>query len=78
MSYSYFTMWGMLALLALGAVGGGIYRGDLIGTFRDAYPSDIVHQDALRRCAESDASFSKFSQEDRETCYRALLEPRPI
>lgn len=78
MSYSYFTMWGMLALLVFGALGGAIYRGDLIETFRDAYPSDIAHQDALRRCAQSDASFSKFSRDDRETCYRALLEPRPI
>ena len=78
MSYSYFTMWGMLGLLALGAFGGAIYRGDLIGTFSDAYPSDIAHQDALRRCAAADASFSKFSKEDRDSCYRALLEPRPI
>lgn len=78
MSSSYFTMWATLALLALGAFGGAIYRGDLISSFRDAYPSDIAHQDALRRCSEADASFSKFSQDDRETCYRAMLEPRPI
>ena len=36
MSYSYFTMWGMLALLALGAVGGRVYRGDFFDTFREA------------------------------------------
>jgi hypothetical protein len=76
MSYSTFTMWGMLTLLALGAFGGAIYRGDLISTFRGAYPSDLARQSALRRCSQADAAFSKFSESDREACYRSqILHP---
>ena len=77
MSYSSFTMWGMLILLVLGAFGGAIYRGDLITMFRDAYPSDYARQDALRRCSMADASFSKFSVYDRDACYRSQLRPPP-
>ena len=73
MSYNYFTMWGLLFLLALGAFGGAIYRGDLISNFRDAYPSDVGEQDALRRCGQADASFNKFSESDRQNCYGAML-----
>jgi hypothetical protein len=73
MQSSYFTMWGLLILMVLGAFGGSIYHGDLIASFRDAYPSDPARQDALRRCGAQDASFSKFSAHDRDVCYRALL-----
>ena len=68
-------MWGLLILLALGAFGGAIYRGDFIQTFRDAYPSEIAKQDALKRCRQADASFSKFSSGDRDHCYQAMLHP---
>jgi hypothetical protein len=73
MSYNYFTMWGLLILMALGAFGGAIYRGDLISNFREAYPSDLAEQDALRRCGQSDAAFNKFSESDRRSCYGAML-----
>jgi hypothetical protein len=73
MPSSYFTMWGLLILMGLGAFGGLIYRGDLLSTFSGAYPSDPGRQDALRRCGEADASFSKFSADDRRACYRAML-----
>jgi hypothetical protein len=73
MPSSYFTMWGLLILMGLGAVGGSIYHGDLFASFKDAYPSDPAKEDALRRCGAQDASFSKFSAADRDVCYRALL-----
>lgn len=75
MPTSYFTMWSLLILMGLGAVGGLVYRGDLIRTFSEAYPSDPARQDALRRCGDADASFTKFSADDRQACYRALLPP---
>ena len=65
MGFSYLNMWGLLILLALGAVGGALYRGDLIQSFRDAYPTEVAKQDALRRCQQANPSFSKFSVEDR-------------
>jgi len=68
-------MWGLLILLGLGAFGGAIYRGDFIQTFRDAYPAEIDKQDALRRCHQADAGFSKFSASDRDNCYAAMLHP---
>jgi hypothetical protein len=72
MSYSSFTMWGMLSLMVVGAVVGGLFHGDLIQNFRDAYPSDIAKQDALRRCAMMDAAFSKYSPSDRDNCCRSM------
>jgi hypothetical protein len=78
MSYSSFIMWGTLSLMAFGGIGGAIVKGDLIGTFQEAYPSDLAKKDALYRCSEADASFSKFSQADRENCYRILLRPSPM
>ena len=72
MSYSYFSMWGLLILMGLAAFGGLAYRGQVLSTFSEAYPSDPAKQDALRRCS-ADPSFSKFFAEDRRSCYRALL-----
>jgi len=73
MSYSYFTMWGLLILMGLAAFGGVTYRGEILGTFSEAYPSDPAKQAALRRCGDADASFTKFSADDRNACYRVLL-----
>lgn len=73
MSYSYFSMWGLLILMGLGAVGALIGRGDI--TVSGAYPSDPAKQNALHRCGEADPSFSKFSANDRNACYRALVPP---
>ena len=73
MSYSSFTMWGLLILMGLGAFGGLIYRGELISTFSAAYPSDPARQYALRRCGDADPSFSKFSADERKACYHAML-----
>jgi hypothetical protein len=73
MSYSYFTMWGLLILMGLGAFGGLTSRGEILSTFSEAYPSDPGKHDALRRCADADPSFSKFSADDRRACYKALL-----
>jgi hypothetical protein len=78
MSYSSFVMWGALTLMAFGAFGGAIYEGNLIGIFEEAYPSELDKKDALHRCGQAEASFSRFSGSDRETCYRALLTPRPM
>jgi hypothetical protein len=72
MSMSYVTMWGMLFLLMLGALGGGIIHGDIFGDLRDAYPSDPARREALNRCQGMMPEFSRFSGEDRETCYRTL------
>jgi hypothetical protein len=73
MSYSYFTMWGLLALMGLAAFGGLNYRGEILSTFSEAYPSDPAKQNALRRCSDADPSFTKFSADDRKACYRVLL-----
>lgn len=73
MPNSYFAMWGMLALMALGALGGVLIHGDVVGSIRAAYPSDLAQRDALHRCGQMDAEFSRFSEHDRDTCYRAML-----
>ena len=78
MSYSSFTMWGALTLMAFGAFGGAIFEGDLVGMYEDAYPSELAKKDALRRCGLAQSSFSRFSEADRETCYRAMLAPQPL
>jgi hypothetical protein len=80
MPQSYFTMWGMLILMALGALAGPLIHGNVLGTIRAAYPSDQAKSDALHRCGEIDGDFSRFSEHDRDTCYRAILrlgEPAP-
>jgi hypothetical protein len=73
MPMNYFTMWGMLILMAFGAVGGALWHGNLLGSIRDAYPSDPARRYALQRCGAMDTGFSRFSAGDRETCYRAAL-----
>jgi hypothetical protein len=69
---SYFTMWCMLILLALGALAGPLIHGNLLGSIRAAYPSDGAKSDALHRCAEMDHDFSRFSEQDRDVCYRVM------
>jgi hypothetical protein len=73
MPMNYFTMWGMLILMAFGAVGGALVHGNVWGSIRDAYPSDPGQRHALQRCGEMDAQFSRFSAGDRDACYRAVL-----
>jgi hypothetical protein len=74
MPQSNFTMWGMLILMAFGAaLSAGLFSGNL--SLRGAYPSEPAKQDALRRCARMDAQFSRFSEHDRDICYRSLLSP---
>jgi len=73
MPASYFTMWGMLVLMALGAIGELMAHGDVIASWRAAYPADMARRAALHRCGEMDANFSRFSEHDRDVCYRALL-----
>jgi hypothetical protein len=73
MPASYFTMWGLLFLLALGAAGDIAVHGGVGGSLRAAYPSDLAKRDALNRCGDMDAEFSRFSGRDRENCYRAVL-----
>ena len=73
MPQSYFTMWGMLILMVLGAVAGPLIHGNVIGAIRAAYPADEAKRDALHRCGAMDSQFSRFSEHDRDVCYRALL-----
>ena len=73
MTQSYFTMWGMLVPMALGAFGGPLIHGNLLGAIRAAYPSDEAKSEALRRCVAMDGDFSRFSAQDRDVCYRAML-----
>jgi hypothetical protein len=73
MSLSYFTMWGMLVVMAFGAVVTVVFNDNPIGAIRDAYPSDLAKQEALQRCDQIGAEFSRFSLHDRETCYRVFL-----
>jgi hypothetical protein len=74
MPTSYFTMWGMLILMAFAAVGElAAHGGDVFGSVRAAYPADPIEREALTRCGQVGAKFSRFSQNDRDTCYRAIL-----
>lgn len=74
MPASTFNMWGMLILMALGAaMSGGVFHGNILASVRAAYPSESVKRQALHRCGQFDAEFSRFSQHDREICYRSLL-----
>lgn len=75
MSQSYFTMWGMLILMAFGALAGPLIHGNVFGSIRAAYPTDQAKRDALHRCGEMDSDFSRFSEHDRDICYRAVLRP---
>jgi hypothetical protein len=70
---SYLTMWGTLILMALGAVGAVSLHGNPMTAIRDAYPSDPDRQAALRHCGRINDGFSRFSESDRETCYRIWL-----
>jgi hypothetical protein len=73
MPTSYFAMWGMLILMALGAVGELAIQDDFFGSVQAAYPADLIEREALTRCGQMGAKFSRFSQNDRETCYHAIL-----
>lgn len=73
MPMNYVTMWGMLILMAFGAVGGALIHGDVLGSIRAAYPSDPVQRYALHRCGEMDSGFSRFSAGDRDACYHAVM-----
>jgi hypothetical protein len=73
MPSGYFTMWGMLILIALGASFELWSQGGPTEWYHAAYPSDPEHQDALRRCSENDNQFSRFSFQNREDCYRTML-----
>ena len=75
---SYFTMWGMLTIMAVGVAADPLVHGDALGAIRAAYPSDPMKSDALHRCARIDSDFSRFSAHDRRLCYQAMLhEPEP-
>jgi hypothetical protein len=73
MPANYFTMWGMLILMALGAVAGPLIHGNVLGPIRAAYPADDAKRAALHHCGEMDTEFSRFSEQDRDVCYRAVL-----
>jgi hypothetical protein len=73
MPMSQFTMWGLLTLMAIGAVGGTLVHGGALSAIRGAYPNDPAQRLALHNCGAMDAGFSRFSANDRESCYRALL-----
>jgi hypothetical protein len=72
-STNYFSMWSILSLMAFGAVGGAAVHGDLLGSIRAAYPSNSIQGEALHRCSRMDTGFSRFSEQDRDSCYRAIL-----
>jgi hypothetical protein len=73
MPQSYFTMWGMLAIMVFGVIIGPLIHGNVLGSIGAAYPADQAKRDALHRCGEMDDDFSRFSEHDREVCYRAVL-----
>lgn len=57
MPMNYFTMWGMLIVMAIGGIGELVAQGDLFGSVSAAYPSDTAEREALHRCAELDPHF---------------------
>ena len=70
---SYFTMWSMLTIMAVGAAADPLVHGNALDVIRAAYPSDPIKSDALHRCAQIDGDFSRFSAHDRELCYQAVI-----
>jgi hypothetical protein len=52
---------------------GPLIHNNVPGSLRAAYPADQTKREALDRCGAMDADFSRFSQQDRDVCYRALL-----
>ena len=70
MSLGSFTMWGMLLVMGFGVAMTVVFDGNPINAIRDAYPSDVAKQEALKRCARMDAAFTRFSTSDRDMCYR--------
>jgi hypothetical protein len=70
---SYFTMWSMLTIMAVGAAADPLVHGNALGAIRAAYPSDPTKSDALHRCAQIDRDFSRFSEHERELCYQAVI-----
>jgi hypothetical protein len=76
MPSNYFTMWSMLFIMALGALAGPLVHGNVLATIRAAYPADETERTALRNCGTWDAGFSRFSAQDRDVCYRAVLHGR--
>lgn len=73
MPSSPFMMWGMLLVMAFGAVAGPLVHGNVWGTIHAAYPAEEAKRAALRYCSAIDAEFSRFSAQDRDLCYRAVL-----
>lgn len=73
MATNYFTMWGMLALMTFGALCDPILRDSVMAPIHAAFPSDPSQRYALERCREFDPGFSRFSDGDRDRCYRAVL-----
>jgi hypothetical protein len=65
-------MWGMLTIMVLGVVAGPLIHGNVLGSLRAAYPADQTKPEALDRCGAMDADFSRFSQQDRDICDRAM------
>jgi hypothetical protein len=45
--------------------------------YRDAFPVEAAHRDALTACARSDTGFNRLIAADRAECYAHLLQPAP-
>jgi len=70
MPANYVTMWGMLILMALGALCEVDFHGF---SLRAAYPADLSSATRCIAAARWIRRSRAFSEGDRETCYRAVL-----
>ena len=62
----------LLAIAALLIAGGAAFPDDVASFYRGGYPSDPMKREALRTCLESNPSFVRFLESDREACYARM------
>jgi hypothetical protein len=75
MSASYWRMWALIGVMVFGVVVSWVMNGNPFGSLADAFPSDPSQREALRRCDQLSTHFSRFSESDRESCYRTISQP---
>jgi hypothetical protein len=77
MSQSDFTIWGMLVLMAFGALAGPLIYSNVFGAIRAAFSADRARCDALRRRGKIAAEFSRFGARPSSRLSRQLPRDRP-
>ena len=66
---------GFVLLLVVAGVAGGVGHDSVLKQWKEIFPSDVVHQDALARCSSADHNFNRLSSMARDACYQRWLQP---